>query len=265
MPIVEYTTIGGGLIDKDKEAMKRYYMLQRSAVTKQRTKYSRADKQALADNSYIGLISEAWNALTDGERADWKTAGLVCGLDGYNLFTQDKAYRIKNSIAGNATPSIYHQYLVGHLHIDEGAGDCHFKQANTNIFTFPATLYIRFKTALLADPANGEFIKVRFKYEYDEGGGPTWQTDELSLSLSQSWNNQSLAITEHTGLTGEWSFEIETHAVKGDFYFDDFFVETASGIITRDDNCEQVEKRWQLVKYPAGATIATLYPQNDAL
>jgi len=265
MAIVSYTTIGGGLLDKDKEVLKRYYMLQRSAVTKKRTKYSREEKQTLLDNSLIGLIADAWNNLTDDERAAWVTAGEVCGLDGYNLFTQDKAYRIKNSIEGNATPSIYHQYLVGHLHIDEGAGDTHFRQANSNIFTFPATLYIRFKTALTADPANGEFIKVRFSYEYDEGGGLMTQTDELSLSLTQAWNNQSLAITEHGGLNGEWSFEIETHAVKGDFWFDDFFVETASGIITRDENCEQVEKRWLLVKYPAGALLETIYPQNEAL
>jgi len=265
MSIVSYTTIGGGLISKDKEALKRYYMLQRSTVTKQRTKYSRLDKQALLDNSLIGLIADAWNNLTDSERAAWVTAGEVCGLDGYNLFTQDKAYRIKNSIDGNATPSIYHQYLVGHLHIDEGVGDCEFKQENTNVFTFPAYLRLRAKTNLIEYPAVGGFLRVNFIYEFLEGGILQYDITEINLPLSSSWSSYSEAITEHKNLTGEWHLQICSHAVKGDFWFDDFFVETASGIITRDENCEQVEKRWLLVKYPAGALLETIYPQNEAL
>ena len=96
MPIVSYTTIGGGLISKDKEALRRFYMLERSAVVKNRIKYSRNEKASLIDNTIIGLIADAWNNLSSEDRALWVIAGNVCGLEGYNLFTQDKAYRIKN-------------------------------------------------------------------------------------------------------------------------------------------------------------------------
>lgn len=265
MPIVSYTTIGSGLIDKDKEALKRYFLLERNTVAKTRSKYSRQDKIDLINSTYIGLIADAWNNLTEEDKTAWSAAGALVDLDGYNLFVQDKSFRIKNSLVGNATPSIIHQYLVGHLGIEEGSGDCQFKQQGDDVVVFPATLYLSRKSDLYADPSNGEFIKVRFSYNYDEGGGVITQTDELTLDLQSPWAVETLPITEHTGQTGSWLFEIETHALKGDFYFDNLYMQTAGGIITKDPFCNEVLRRWLLLKYPAGAIIESLYPTGGAL
>lgn len=265
MPLVSETTIGGGLVSRDALAVKRFSLLERRVVAKKRVVYSRGELKALPGRSLLSQVGEAWGLLSQAEKDAWSAAGAIVSMSGFNLFTQDKVYRIKHDIEGNATPSLYHQYLIGHLNIAEGSGDVLLRQVGFSVVSFPATLYLRRKLALSADPSNGEFIKVRFKYDYDEGGGVLTQSDELSLSLTDSWGSESLGITEHTGATGDWEFEIETHALKGDFYFDDFYVLGASGVITKDMYCEKVVKKWGLVEYPAGALIETLYPTGDAL
>lgn len=260
MPIVSYTTISGGIADADRALLRRYYGLERSLASRKRTAFSRVELKNLPSLSYLPAIGTAWALLSDEIKASWQSAAEVVGMFGYNLFCQDKAYRIKNEIAGNADPSVFHQYLTGHLYIPESAGDTLFKQAGNGFTGFPATLYISRKTELTADPVDGEFLKVRFKYTYDEGGGETTQTDEISLALASDWAAETLPITVHTGLTGNWELEIETHAVKGDFYFDNFYILGPVDILTKDPHCEAIEKKWLLMLSPAGVMLETYYP-----
>lgn len=261
MAKTEYTTIGGGLIDADREMSRRYFLLKQGVASKKRFIYTRDQLANLPSYSLLTQCADAWNALSDAERTAWNEAGAVCSLQGYNLFVQDKSYRLKHSLAGNATPSLFHQYLIGHLSIPEGAGDCAFKQENLNIFTFPASIYISAKTSLTADPANGEYIKVSFIYEYDEGGGLQYDQTDIVLPLSADWADYSESLTEHTGLTGNWVFRIETHAVKGDFFFDNILVVGGGGLITKDPLCEKVNKRWMQELAPEGVAILSEYPE----
>jgi len=260
MALTEYTTIGGGLVDADRDALRRYFLLKQRTASKKRTIYRRGEKAILPSYSLLTQVADAWNALSDAVKDDWHDAGAEIGLGGYNLYVQDKSYRIIHSLAGNATPSLNHQYLVGFLTIPEGAGDTKFKQSNIDVLTFPATFYISAKTALSGDPVNGEYLKVRFVYEYDEGGGLTEESTEISLPLIADWTKYSQALAVHTGLTGVWRMEIESHAVKGDFYFDNIYVLGAGGIITKDPTCLKVSNRWQLLLSPAGASLLSEYP-----
>jgi len=265
MSIVSYTTIGGGLVTKDKETNRRYWWMDTSSVSRQRSIYRRSDIKTLPSFSLLGQAADAWNLLSAGDKASWEAAAGIVGLHGYNLFIQDKSYRLMNSIAGNATPSLYHQYLVGHVNIPEGAGDVYLRQSGNEILSFPASLSVNRKTVLLGDPVNGQYCKVRFSYEYDEGAGVQTQTDEISLSLSSSWGTETVVITSHTGLTGAWTLEIETHAVKGDLYFDDLFVSSLTSVLGIDPFCLNVVRYWLLIAFPFSCLLESLYPQGGAL
>ncbi len=265
MPIVSYTTIGGGLVGADKALLRRYFGFERSLTSRKRSFFSRGELAALPGLSLLPAVAAVWNALSDSDKAEWSAAGEVIGLNGYNLFCQDQSYRLKNSIPGSAVPSLFHQYLIGHLHVPVGSGDVAFKQMGNEVFTFPATLYLSRKSALLTDPADGNFLKIVFSYNYDDGGGEQTQSNELSISLASAWTSQTLPITSHTGLTGHWELEISAHDVQGDFYFDNLYLMSAGSVITKDPFCEEVEKRWLQLLAPAGVILETVYPVGGAL
>jgi len=262
MSKVTDTSIGGGFGTLDKRYNRRFFASGIGNVTKKRTLFRREDIKNLPTYSLLTQCADAWFLLTSGEKAAWETAALACDLSGYNLFIQDKTYRLMNEIAGNATPNNYHQYLVGHLDIPEGAGDFLLKKVGNEIMSLPATLHINRNAVLTADPAGGEFIKVRFSYVYDDGGGPEWQSDELSLAKSSSWGTETLAITQQTNPTGVFYLEIEGHNVKGDFYFDNFYVSDLNGILTSDRPCEKVENKFNGIIIPAGMTYSSIYPAD---
>ena len=262
MSKVSETTIGAGLYAKDRATLDRFRALEQQLVSKKRTSFSRAELAAFKNNRIIDGVVTAWNALSDAVKADWVAAGLISGMKGYNLFVQDKSYRVKNSIAGNATPSILHQYLIGHLDIDASGLDVHVRQTGDDTITFPLNLYLKYKSDLIVDPDDGSFIKARFTYQYLVGGNPTTQSDELSLDLSTVWKADSCAITEQSDPTGDWTLEIETHNVSGDFWFDNYYIEGAGGIITKDPLCNKVGRHFGLLKYPANVSLDSVYPAD---
>lgn len=265
MAIVSYTTIGGGMVSKDKRTNKRYWWLDTSSVSKQKSFFRRSELKTLPSFSQLGEAADAWNLLSSSDKNDWNLAADIIGMHGYNLFIQDKIYRLLNSLPGNAVPSLYHQYLVGHLAVPQGAGDVLLRQSGNTVFSFPATLYVRRKTVLSGDPVNGHYCKVRFSYTYNEGAGELTQTDEISLNLSSSWDVESVAITQHYGVTGSWTLEIETNSLKGDLYFDDVFVSFLSGVLSLDPYCLDVERYWSKISFPSSCVLETLYPTGGAL
>ncbi len=265
MAIAEYTTIGGGLVVADKRALRRFIALQRGAVTKKRSFYRPSELAVLPSYSQLPQAADAWNLLSSGDKSDWNTVAAIFGLHGYNLFVQDKVYRLMHSIAGNATPSLNHQYLVGQLHIPASAGDVTLRQTGNFAVSFPATLYLRRKAVLEADPAGGEYLKLRFSYTYNEGAGEQTCVTEIVSLLSDIWGTQSSLITQHSGVLGPWTLEILAHAVKGDLYFDDVWTETPTDIIANDPNCDEAGTKWTPVVFPAGCTIESIYPQGGAL
>ena len=84
--------------------------------------------KGLTQRSLLPQVAEAWGLLTEEEKAAWSSAGAECGLNGWRLFVQDKIIRIKNSIAGNATPNFLHQSWVGYLYIQSPASEIKIAQ-----------------------------------------------------------------------------------------------------------------------------------------
>lgn len=262
MSKVTDTTIGGGLGTPDKLFNRRYFSKGVGNVTKKRTLYRRGDKKQLPTFSFLAQCGDAWALLSDLEKEAWELAAFECDLTGYNLFIQDKVYRLINDIKGNAIPETLHQYLTGHLTIPESTGDFLLKKVGNNVILFPAELNINYKSLLDADPSGGEFLKVRFTYVYDDGGGVEWQTDEISLTKFTDWTNETLAITQQTNPTGVYYLEIEGHNVKGDLYFDNCMVSDLNGLLTSDPYCNDIENSYHGIIVPDGFTYLSEYPQD---
>lgn len=259
MTVVTGTTIGGGLITPDQLINRRYFSNLLASVTKKRTKYSRIELKELPLRSSLIEASTAWNALSSGDKTLWQNAALVCGLSAYNLFIQDKVYRIINNLAGNAVPSTLHQYKVGHLYLPNSSGYFVLKQVGTNVFTFPASLHLHKKTVLTDEnPSNG-YIKVTFKYKYNDGGGEQTQTDELTLSLNEDWASVTVPITEKVTQTEHWELLIQGNYLHGDLWFDNLYVTAVDGYVNFDVNCDQCNRYFFYVIKPNNSVIESVY------
>jgi len=111
--------------------------------------FPRSKFYTLKEITYLFQIAYAWNAFSQETKDAWKAAADVIGQHGYNLYVEDKSYRFKHGIGGNATPSIYHQYLVGHLSVSAPASSALITQYNSRRVNFPATFELCRKTNLI--------------------------------------------------------------------------------------------------------------------
>lgn len=226
--------------------------------------YPRSKFYTLKEITYLFQIAYAWNALSDADQLAWKTAAEVIGQHGYNLYVEDKSYRIKNLIGGNATPSIYHQYLVGHLKVEAPASSALVAQYNSTRVNFPATFELCYKTDLTASGASPS-AKLKFIWTRYTQGQNIENTEEIVLPLSQAWTHASQSVTQLSGIRGKWRLEIELIDVTGDIWFDNVFVTYSGEIKVADPYCSDVVRWWEGVNLGDGVTFETIYPQGGAL
>ena len=84
--------------------------------------FSREKIANLTAKSYLPICSELWKGFTDQQKEDWKNVDPGPHPHGWRTFVADQSKRIKFGIEGVATPSQYHQDLVGAIAI-AGAAD----------------------------------------------------------------------------------------------------------------------------------------------
>ena len=110
-------TIPAGLEIIYNKTLKMYDISVLCNVGKNPRFFPRDKKQTLREVTYLFTIAYAWSFFSEATKNEWNLAANIIGQHNYNLYVQDKSYRIKHGIGGNATPSLYHQYLVGHIGI----------------------------------------------------------------------------------------------------------------------------------------------------
>ena len=264
MALVMGITIPAGLEPAFNRTLKRYDISIFCNVGKNPQFFPRSKKVALRAATYLFDIGAAWGLLSEEVKGNWGTAAAIIGQIGYNLYVQDKAHRIKNSLAGDATPSIYHQYLVGHLNVQNPATSALIAQYNSHVVYFPATFGISYKTDLSADGANPS-AKLKFTYVRYLDGQNIETVETITIPLSAGWATADQAITEEDGAKGQWRVELELTDVTGDIWFDNVLVEYDGEIKINDPYCLDVVKWWQGVSLPAGVTFETIYPTGGAL
>lgn len=256
------STLYGGTIKLERLVHRRYFKKNYGVYAKKRSIWRRGEKQALPEMSQFYDASSAWNALSAGDKADWETAAIECGMTGYNLFIQDKIYRLQNSIAGNATPSIYHQYKVAQITISESAGHFLFRQVGSDIFDSAPTVNFNYKADLISENGGSEYLKIRLTYRYLVGAVLTEESAEKSLTLSQAWVDDSFSLDYYAGQTGYFELEIEGDLVNGTILFDNISIDTALSNYARDSKCNRFERFYHALIAPVGVSGISAYPAD---
>ena len=264
MALVMGITLPAGVDIIYNKTLKMYDISVMCNVGKNPRFFPRSKKLTLREVTYLYQIAYAWSLLSEEIKAQWNQAADVLGWHGYNLYVQDKSYRLKNGIGGDATPSIYHQYLVGHLNISAPASSALIAQYNSRRVNFPATFGLSFKTDLVA---SGPQPSARFKFTWTRYyvGENIESTEVIELPLVSGWTNEIKSITQYKGIRGRWRVELELVDVTGDIWFDNVEVLYSGEVKINDPFCDDVVKWWKGESLPEGVTFETIYPTGSAL
>ena len=218
----------------------------------------------LREITYLFQVAHAWSFFTDDQKAEWNYAANITGQHSYNLYVQDKSYRIKHAIGGDATPSLYHQYLVGHLGVAAPATSALIAFYYFHRVNFPATFELCFKTNLVASGAN-PYARLKFTWTRYYMGQNIESTEVIELPLISGWDKKKQWVNYHKGIRGRWRLELELHDVTGDLWFDNVEVFFSGEIKNLDPFCMDVAKYWKSIDAGAGVTFETIYPTGGAL
>jgi len=261
-------------------------------ITRKLTLFSVKRKKGLSQRSFLPQIAELWNGFSQAEKDAWNSAAVNQVKNGYNLFVQDQSIRIKNDIAGVATPSLLHQSWVGYLNIEAPATEIKIAQYHpraywvskkvtgkkgmyepvlvTEDFALPLKIQLNYKSNLTSQGA-GSFAKfyavVRSSYQ----GIDRETNNEISLDLSADWKEADATLTEVQGYVIGYTLYFHLYNLRGTLYFDNIKVEHSSQNWARDPFCKninegftkaffQVPRHWVAVELPAGATFESFYP-----
>jgi hypothetical protein len=255
---------------------------------------SRKRKKGLTLRSLLPQISEAWAGLTTPQKEAWQTAADEMGQKAYKLFTQDQSARIKNEIAGVATPSTLHQSWVGKIQVDSPAD--YFKIAQYHPSTYfisrkmrgfdrseaikvvelvslPLVLSISYKSNLTAiaghTPVVRFFADVVSLYQ----GQQLHNILEVPLDLESGWYRATATLSHVTGIVNGYTLYIELDGVTGTLLFDNVNAYHNAQNWARDPWCNdinqqftkvwfQIPKHWSPVDFPESSFYDSVYPED---
>lgn len=257
-------TLPAGLEVVYNKTLKMYDISVNCNIGKNRRFMTRTRLLNLREFSKLTDVAYAWHALSEEEKAAWYSAADAQGTNGYSLWTQDKIYRLQNSIPGNATPSIYHQYLVGHIKHDGLAIASEFTQYHNHGYVRPATLKISYKSDLVAaGPDPYAILRLRTMSYYT--GKNIYVNEDINLNLSQGWTTANETIGVKSGVIGNFRLILKLNDVLGDLYFDNIFFEYGGQNESNDPFCDDVRKYWYEKTQPEGCDFESIYPLGGAL
>ena len=223
--------------------------------------FPRSRFHTLKEITYLYDIAYQWANLTTTQKDGWRLAGDVIGQHNFNLFTQDTSYRKKNGIGGIATPSIHHQYTVGHIKIESPANSAKIAQYNYRKIIFPAQFGISYRSNLTSAGAN-PYCRYKITYLRYTSGKTIEQTQTIEIPLVSAWNTQNENVVDAGDRKGKWFIEIELNDVIGDLWFDNVIVEYDGEIKINDSYCLDVVNYFKGENLPAGTTLETVYPPD---
>lgn len=255
---------------------------------------SREQVVKLTTRSLLPQIKELWASLTPTQQTAWKAAAAVTGMNGWNLFVQDTAYRLKYGLSGLATPSLLHQYKVGRIEISAPATGATIAQYHPNKYyvskkmrgnttqredvavienlQLPLTVGCSFRTNLTA--VTGEARARFYAVVYSSYQGRTIESQTgFDLPLESDWQSQTSSITEVIGTSRSYNLWIELVGVRGWLEWDNVVAQHTGTNWARDKRCLdvnneltrvnfQIEKSWEEQYLPNGAAFDSIYPAD---
>lgn len=248
----------------------------------------------LTNQSLLPGIRQSWTGLGAPGQAAWKAAAAVTTMNGWNLFVQDTAYRIKYGIPGLATPSLLHQYKVGRLEIAAPAQKAILAQYHPNKYwvskklrgntsvredvpifeklQLPLEIGCSFRSNLTA--VTGSPKAQFYAIVYSSYQGRTIETKVgFDIPLTSGWTQDTAIITEVIGVVRDYNIWIELDGVRGYFEWDNVVAIHTGTNWARDKRCNdvnnelttvnyQIEKSWEEQFLPNGAAFDSVYPAD---
>lgn len=233
-----------------------------SRVVRKNLLLSRNTKINLAGRSLFGIIAEYWRAFSSEQKNAWSAAADEIGITGWQLFIQDQAARLANSMSGVATPSLLHQSWVGQLHIESPATEAKIVQLHprsyyvkrkvtgtksqyspvlvTEDFILPFQIGLNYKSNLSsagADPYAKMYALVWYSYQ----GVNLEHTLEIPLNLVADWNSVSETLSSLETIVVGYNLYIHLHDVTGDLYFDNIKAVHGGQNWARDPFCREID------------------------
>jgi len=226
--------------------------------------FPRSKKMTLKEITYLFSIAYDWSLLGEPAKTAWQDAGLIIGQHGYNLYVQDKSYRLKNGIGGNATPSIFHQFTVGHISIGAPATEANVAQYNQTRVNFPASFELCYHTNLISSGPSPSCELVFTWTRYYQGQNIE-NIETIPISLVSAWTKGTQSITQKSGIRGKWRVELKAVDVTGDIWFDNLCVTYSGEVKNPDPYCEDVITWYKKISGVQDFTLETVYPVGGAL
>lgn len=255
---------------------------------------SRAKILNMTNKSLLPQVSALWAGLTIAQKNDWKLAGLADTKKAFNLFTQDTCYRLKHGIAGIATPSIYHQFMVGRLEINASADHAILAQFHPHLYyklkkmagsttimedvainetlVLPLTISASFRCNIVPTSAGS---RARFyAIIYSSYQGRTIETEiGFNCTNQASWTRGTSTATEVVGVVRSYDLRIELVDCRGWVEWDNVTAEHTGTNWARDYRCNdvnneltkinyQIEKSWEEQALPTGGAFSSVYPTD---
>lgn len=255
---------------------------------------TRRRKALLIRATYMFYASDLWRQKSAAEKLAWREAAAKMGLNGWQLYLQDKVYRLENYIPGDATPSIYHQFKVGHIKIEGPASSILITQKHPYTFwilekvprrkkqyrytkiterlTFPLKIALSRKTNLTAVGAS-PYCYLIAKVTHYHSGRLFYTMYAIDIPLVSDWGYQEKIIEAPGGYIGTYELQIRLNDVRGEMWFDDIIAEHDDTNFARDPYCNEitreffdewfrVARNWEPTIVPAGALYESIYPPD---
>lgn len=252
---------------------------------------TRTKLKGVTQKSLLPQILVLWNGFDSTTKDAWASAGEKCGLSGLKLFTQDQCLRIKNGMSGVSTPSLFHQYKFGRLHIEAPANKIKITQLHpltyyvlrkvpktrsqyqaiqiVESFALPIQLKLNYKSSLVSSGGTGSakiYLSVLSHYQ----GRDIYTNCNIDLSLSTSWTSANAILSSVIGVVRGYNAYIDLQNVHGDLYIDNLEFNHSAFNWARDKYCNdinqgftkafyQVAKNWVAVDLPDGAQFDSFF------
>lgn len=262
-----------------------------SRLRKKSVLLSDAKKLDLAGRSLLSIVGPMYKVFDAPTKLAWKNAGLEISMKAYNLFVQDQCARIKNGLAGTATPSLLHQSWVGQLHIEAPATELKIVQYHPDhyyvkqkvpgfknmyspilvpeFFSLPLEISLNYKSNLTAQGA-GAFAKFYAHVHYLYQGLDLYTDVVCDLDLVSDWKNTIATLASVVSKAVGYDLYIHLFNVRGDLYVDNISALHNAINWCRDPFCKdinqgftsafyQVPKHWTGLIAPVGTEFESVY------
>jgi hypothetical protein len=246
-------------------------LFEKSVVVRDGFFGTKADKKNIVyrKRNFVNLIAqsnfpdvaERWNALPQSVKDRWAQAGEWSFQSGWDLFAQDTNYRVANGILGVGEANIFHQFKVGHIHIESPATAISIYQTIFAPFDTFFDMSINYCNRLVSTGA-GSYAKMFLNIYVDEEWTQYWTSEELDLTDSGWWDYVQDSYDFEGVTILQMYVSIEIHNMTGDFFFDGVSLIRSDVNLLNDYNCNNIENIWRPVSVPVGASFKSVYSQN---